>query len=83
MTNKLCEDDKNSLQQELETREQRLQQELSIRRCMEHRMHRILDDTKLQWKKECVSQTCKISFYSRLTSRRAQHEACLCAGPPR
>ncbi|XP_029697819.1 kinesin-like protein KIF23 isoform X1 [Takifugu rubripes] len=52
-TNKQCEDDKNSLQQELQSREQKLQQELSVRRRMEQHLHRKLEDTKLKWEKEC------------------------------
>ncbi|XP_070759349.1 kinesin-like protein KIF23 [Enoplosus armatus] len=45
--------DKRSLQHELETREQRLQRELSERRRMEQRMQGMVTDTKLKWEKEC------------------------------
>lgn len=60
-TNKQCEDDKNLLQQELQSREQNLQQELSVRRRMEHHLHRKLEDTKLKWEKECVSETYRVA----------------------
>ncbi|XP_049901276.1 kinesin-like protein KIF23 isoform X1 [Epinephelus moara] len=52
-TTGMYEQDKRSLQQELETREQRLQRELSERRRMEHRMQGMVTDTKLKWEKEC------------------------------
>ncbi|XP_035508069.1 kinesin-like protein KIF23 isoform X1 [Morone saxatilis] len=52
-TTDMYENDKRSLQQELETREQRLQRELSERRRMEQRMHGMVTDTKLKWEKEC------------------------------
>lgn len=51
----MYEHDKRSLQQELETREQRLQRELSERRRMEQRMQCMVTDAKLKWEKECVS----------------------------
>lgn len=54
-TTDMYEQDKRSLQQELETREQRLQRELSDRRRMEQRMQGVMTDTKLKWEKECVS----------------------------
>lgn len=54
-TTKIYEDDKRSLQHELETREQRLQRELSEKRRMEQRMHGAVSDTQLKWEKECVS----------------------------
>lgn len=54
-TTKVYEDDKRSLQQELETREQRLQRELSDKRRMEQRMNGVVTDTQLKWEKECVS----------------------------
>ncbi|KAM9352001.1 kinesin-like protein KIF23 [Symphorus nematophorus] len=50
---KIYEDDKRSLQQELETREQRLLRELSDKRRMEQRMQGVVTDTKLKWEKEC------------------------------
>lgn len=51
----MYEQDKRSLRSELETREQRLQRELSERRRMEQRMQGMVTDTKLKWEKECVS----------------------------
>lgn len=51
----MYEQDKRSLKQELETREQKLQRELSERRRMEQRMQGMVTDTKLKWEKECVS----------------------------
>ncbi|XP_070683870.1 kinesin-like protein KIF23 isoform X4 [Pempheris klunzingeri] len=52
-TTDMYEQDKRSLQNELETREQRLLRELSERRRMEQRMHGMVTDTKLKWEKEC------------------------------
>lgn len=43
------------MQQELESREQRLQRELSEKKRMETRMHGLVSDEKLRWQKECVS----------------------------
>lgn len=54
-TTKIFEDDKRSLQHELETREQRLQRELSEKRRMEQRMHGVISDTQFKWEKESVS----------------------------
>lgn len=54
-TTKIYEGDKRSLQQELETREQRLHRELSEKRRMEERMHGVVTDTQNKWEKECVS----------------------------
>jgi len=54
-TTKIYEDDKRSLRQELETREQRLHRELSEKRRMEQRMHGVVSDTQYKWEKECVS----------------------------
>lgn len=64
--NKLCEDDRISLQQELQTREQRLQQEVTDRRRMERRVHGMMEDTKLKWERECVSQACRIMHLARV-----------------
>lgn len=50
---------------------------------MEQHLHRKLEDTKLKWEKECVSETYRASRWSRLTSRCSQHEACHFTGPPR
>uniref|UniRef100_A0A8C4GP57 Kinesin-like protein n=1 Tax=Dicentrarchus labrax TaxID=13489 RepID=A0A8C4GP57_DICLA len=52
-TTKIYEDDKRSLRHELETREQRLQRELSDKRRMEQRMHGVVTDTQYKWEKEC------------------------------
>ncbi|XP_039989626.1 kinesin-like protein KIF23 isoform X2 [Xiphias gladius] len=52
-TTKIYEGDKRSLQQELETRDQRLQRELSEKRRMEQRMHGVVSDTQFKWEKEC------------------------------
>lgn len=51
----MYEQDKRSLQHELESREQRLQKELSERRRAEQRMQGVVTDTKHKWEKECVS----------------------------
>ncbi|KAL7402321.1 hypothetical protein ABVT39_013137 [Epinephelus coioides] len=52
-TAKIYEDDKRSLMHELETRDQRLQRELSDKRRMEQRMHGVVTDTQYKWEKEC------------------------------
>uniref|UniRef100_A0A8C5D586 Kinesin-like protein n=1 Tax=Gouania willdenowi TaxID=441366 RepID=A0A8C5D586_GOUWI len=52
-TTKNYEDDKRSMQQELETREQRLHRELSEKRRMEQRMQGMVTDTQHKWEKEC------------------------------
>uniref|UniRef100_A0A3Q3W0Z8 Kinesin-like protein n=1 Tax=Mola mola TaxID=94237 RepID=A0A3Q3W0Z8_MOLML len=52
-TTKIYEDDKRSLKQELETRGQRLQREVSDKKRMEQRMHGVVTDTQLKWEKEC------------------------------
>lgn len=54
-TTEMYEQDKRSLQQELQTREQRLQKELSDRRRVEQRMQGMVTDTNVKWEKECVS----------------------------
>lgn len=64
--NKLCEDDRISLQQELQTKEQRLQQQLTDRRRVEQRVHGMMEDTKLKWERECVSQACRIIRLTRV-----------------
>lgn len=64
-TTRIYEDDKRSLQNELETREQRLQRELSDKRRMEQRMHGAVTDTQLKWEKECVSQSSARRFELR------------------
>ncbi|XP_027859361.1 kinesin-like protein KIF23 isoform X5 [Xiphophorus couchianus] len=52
-TTKIYEDDKRSLQQEVETRGHRLQRELSEKRRMEQRMQGMVSDTQHKWEKEC------------------------------
>lgn len=52
----MYEQDKRSLQQELETREQRLQKELTDKRRIEHRMQGMVTDANAKWEKECVSE---------------------------
>ncbi|XP_052438859.1 kinesin-like protein KIF23 isoform X1 [Carassius gibelio] len=52
-TTNIYEEDKRSLQHELESREQRLQREMSDKRRMEARMQGIVTDSKLKWEKEC------------------------------
>ncbi|XP_047243996.1 kinesin-like protein KIF23 isoform X4 [Girardinichthys multiradiatus] len=52
-TTKIYEDDKRSLQQELETRAHRMQRELSEKRRMEQRMQGMVSDTQHKWEKEC------------------------------
>uniref|UniRef100_A0A8C5AWC0 Kinesin-like protein n=1 Tax=Gadus morhua TaxID=8049 RepID=A0A8C5AWC0_GADMO len=54
-TTNIYEEDKRSLQQELETREQRLHRELSERKRMEQRMQGMVADTKHKWEKECTA----------------------------
>lgn len=61
-TTEMYEQDKRTLQQELETREQRLHRELSERRRMEHRMQGMVTDAKLKWEKECVSEVNGLSI---------------------
>ncbi|KAJ8406598.1 hypothetical protein AAFF_G00301720 [Aldrovandia affinis] len=52
-TTNIYEEDKRALRHELESREQRLQRELSEKRRMEARMQGVVSDTKLKWEKEC------------------------------
>lgn len=52
----MYEQDKRSLQQELETREQRLQKELTDKRRIEHRIQGMVTDANAKWEKECVSE---------------------------
>ncbi|XP_019723112.1 kinesin-like protein KIF23 isoform X5 [Hippocampus comes] len=52
-TTNMYENDKHSLERELEARAQKLQQELVERRRMEQRMQGMVTDTKLKWEKEC------------------------------
>ncbi|XP_061595662.1 kinesin-like protein KIF23 isoform X1 [Cololabis saira] len=52
-TTDMYEQDKRSLQQDLMTREQKLQKELSERKRMEQRMQGVVTDTRHKWEKEC------------------------------
>ncbi|MBN3281473.1 KIF23 protein, partial [Polyodon spathula] len=52
-TTNIYEVDKRSLQQELETKDQKLQRELSEKRRMEARMQGVVSNTKMKWEKEC------------------------------
>lgn len=63
---KIYEDDKRSLEQELETKEQRLQREVSNNRRLEQHMHSVVRDTKLKCEKECVSYTIKIKILNEV-----------------
>lgn len=56
-TTKIYEEDKRSLQQELETRDHRLQKEVSDKKRMEQRLNGVVSDTQYKWEKECVSQS--------------------------
>ena len=53
-TTNIYEVDKRSLQQELETREQRLKREHVDKKRMEQRMQGMVSDTQHKWEKECV-----------------------------
>uniref|UniRef100_A0A8C7W478 Kinesin-like protein n=1 Tax=Oncorhynchus mykiss TaxID=8022 RepID=A0A8C7W478_ONCMY len=57
-TTNIYEDDKRTLQQELESREQRLQREQTEKRRMEQRMQGMVQDTKNKWEKECERRVC-------------------------
>ncbi|KAM6961347.1 kinesin-like protein KIF23 isoform 2-T2 [Aplochiton taeniatus] len=52
-TTNIYEEDKRSLQHELEGREQKLQREHAEKRRMEQRMQGMVSDTKVKWEKEC------------------------------
>ncbi|XP_041081930.1 kinesin-like protein KIF23 isoform X1 [Polyodon spathula] len=52
-TTNIYEVDKRSLKQELETKDQKLQRELSEKRRMEARMQGVVSNTKMKWEKEC------------------------------
>ncbi|XP_077419795.1 kinesin-like protein KIF23 isoform X2 [Vanacampus margaritifer] len=52
-TTDLYANDKRSLEQELDTRAHKLQQELSERKQMEQRMQGMVTDAKYKWEKEC------------------------------
>ncbi|XP_026175788.1 kinesin-like protein KIF23 isoform X7 [Mastacembelus armatus] len=52
-TTDMYEQDKRTLQHELETRDHRLHRELSDRRRIEQHMQGMVTDTRLKWEKEC------------------------------
>uniref|UniRef100_A0A4W4FF57 Kinesin-like protein n=1 Tax=Electrophorus electricus TaxID=8005 RepID=A0A4W4FF57_ELEEL len=52
-TTNIYEEDKRALQHELESRDHRLQREVSEKKRMEVRMHGLVTDEKLRWQKEC------------------------------
>lgn len=66
-TTKIYEEDKRTLQQELDTREHRLQRELSDKRRLEQRMHGVVSDTQHKWEKECVSFTSSVQKTQDMT----------------
>lgn len=59
-TTEMYEQDKRSLQHELESREQRLLKELMDKRRVEHRMQGAVSDANAKWEKECVSKTLRL-----------------------
>ncbi|XP_078283226.1 kinesin-like protein KIF23 [Rhinoraja longicauda] len=52
-TANIYEDDKRTLQQELDERDQKLHREVSDKRRLEQRMQGVVTDTKMKWEKEC------------------------------
>ncbi|XP_032906408.1 kinesin-like protein KIF23 isoform X4 [Amblyraja radiata] len=52
-TANIYEDDKRTLQHELDERDQKLHREVSDKRRLEQRMHGVVTDTKMKWEKEC------------------------------
>ncbi|XP_062922241.1 kinesin-like protein KIF23 isoform X1 [Mobula hypostoma] len=52
-TANIYEEDKRTLQQELDDRDQKLHRELSDKRRLEQRMQGVVTDTKMKWEKEC------------------------------
>ncbi|XP_067827429.1 kinesin-like protein KIF23 isoform X7 [Heptranchias perlo] len=52
-TANIYEDDKRTLQHELDERDQKLHRELSDKRRLEQRMQGVVTDTKMKWEKEC------------------------------
>ncbi|XP_067874275.1 kinesin-like protein KIF23 isoform X2 [Heterodontus francisci] len=52
-TANIYEEDKRTLQQELDERDQKLHRELSDKRRLEQRMQGVMTDTKMKWEKEC------------------------------
>lgn len=54
-TTAIYEEDKRSLQQELETQTQKLQRQFSDKRRLEARLQGMVTETTVKWEKECVS----------------------------
>lgn len=52
-TANIYEDDKRTLQHELDERDQKLHREVSDKRRLEQRMQGVVTDTKMKWEKEC------------------------------
>ncbi|XP_069079032.1 kinesin-like protein KIF23 isoform X2 [Pleurodeles waltl] len=52
-TTAIYEEDKRSLQQELESRNQKLQRQLSDKRRLEQRLQGMMTDASMKWEKEC------------------------------
>uniref|UniRef100_UPI00398E719D kinesin-like protein KIF23 isoform X2 n=1 Tax=Pristiophorus japonicus TaxID=55135 RepID=UPI00398E719D len=52
-TANIYEDDKRTLQHELDERDQKLHREVSDKRRLEQRMQGVMTDTKMKWEKEC------------------------------
>ncbi|XP_072326529.1 kinesin-like protein KIF23 isoform X5 [Scyliorhinus torazame] len=52
-TANIYEDDKRTLQHELDERDHKLHRELSDKRRLEQRMQGVMSDTKMKWEKEC------------------------------
>lgn len=51
----IYEEDKRNLQQELESKSQKLQRQASDKRRLEARLQGMVAETSLKWEKECVS----------------------------
>lgn len=51
----IYEEDKRNLQQELESKSQKLQRQASDKKRLEARLQGMVAETSLKWEKECVS----------------------------
>ena len=54
-TTTIYEEDKRTLQQELEAQSQKLQRQFSDKRRLEARLQGMVTETTMKWEKECVS----------------------------
>lgn len=54
-TTTIYEEDKRNLQQELESKSQKLQRQASDKRRLEARLQGMVAETTMKWEKECVS----------------------------